>query len=341
MRHTPAALTAMVATLAVALAGCGGSTTAVEDLPADAVFLTAVDRSTDVSTVRVRYESTTFQGGEVFHSGSGEATFAPGAISLTFTMGDWAGSGRSGDEDGAAESLSYEMRFVDGRMYMRIPELLPGPTEADPPDAEWIVYDDGETDGVAAQMEQLDFGATLQALRDSADVTEDGHETIAGVATTRFVGTTTLRSLMLAQSTPEEELEQQAGGDFGPDLDQQMPLTVWIGDDGLVRRYDCTTTQGELETTQSMTVLEYGLEVDITAPPAEATMSAQEFNAYEEQTMESSSSGFYEELESEFESSEGTVTFESEGSATAEAVPAPRATAHPSPTDQSGTDNDG
>lgn len=333
MRHAPLTLTAVVVALVATLGGCGGSTTSVDDLPADAVFLSAVDRSTDVSTVRVRYESTARRDGEVFHSGSGEATFAPGAVSFTFTMGgEWAGRTGS-DEDGGSPELSYELRFVDGMMYMRVPDAQPGLAEEDLPEAEWIVYDDGETDELAAQLEQIDFGATLQALRDSAEVTEDGPETIAGVATTRYVGTTTLRSVMLAQGTTEEQLEEEAAaaeefGDAGPDLDEQIPLTVWIGDDGLVRRFDYTTATGDLETTQSMTVLEYGLEVDITAPPAEATISVEEFESSYQSSVET-----YEEYQ--LEGSEGTITLESEssvtvesgGSATTEAVPAPKPTA--------------
>lgn len=327
MRHTPAGLlTVVVATLGVALAGCGGSATEIGDLPADAVFLTAVDASTDVSTVRVRYESTSRRDGEVLNTSTGEAVFAPGAVSLTFTMEGFRG------ED-ASDELTYELRFVDGTMYMRIPDA-PGMAPQGAPDAEWIVYDDTETDGMAAQMEQLDFGATLQALRDSAEVTEEGRETIAGVAATRYVGTTTLRSLLLAQGMTEEQLEeelaqQQGLGSGGPDLDEPMPLTVWIGDDGLVRRFDYTTVNGQFETTQSMTVLEYGLEVDITAPPAEATTSAVEF---ESSYQSSAESGFYSE---DFEGSEGTITLESEGSATAEAVPAPSSAPAPSATGDS------
>ncbi len=283
VRHAPLSVTAMVATLAVALGGCGGAATTVDDLPADAVFLTAVDRSTDVSTARVTYESTTRRDGEVLHRGSGDATFAPGAVAFSFSMGGIGGEG------GGAGQVTYELRFVDGRMYMRVPEVPPGWSDADLPGAEWITFAAGENDEMAAQMEQFDLGATLQALRDSAEVTEDGRETIVGVETTRYVGTTTLRSLLLAQGRTEEELEQ-AAGDVGDDLDEPMPLTVWIGDDGLVRRYDYTMDDGGTETTQSMTVLEYGLDVDITAPPAEATIDADEFESSYESSVETSES---------------------------------------------------
>lgn len=311
VRHGQLPLTTLVVALVVTLGGCGGSTTAVDDLPADAVFLTAVDRSTDVSTVRVQYETTARRAGEVLHTGGGEAVFAPGAASLIFTMGGFRG------DDELAGEVSYELRFVDGTVYMRVPDPRPGLAAEDLPDAEWIVFADDDTDEMAAQLDQLDFGATLQALRDSVEVTEDGRETIVGVETTRYVGTTTLRSLLAAQGTPEEQFEAEAAGEAGADLDEPMPLTVWIDDDGLVRRYDYTMVDGDFETTQSMTVLEYGLEVDITAPPAELTMDAEEFD---------------------FESSEGTVTLDSEGSATAESAPAPTPKAA---TEQSTTDSDG
>jgi len=329
VRHTRAALTAMAATLAVALAGCAGSTTAIEDLSADAVFLSAVDRSTDISTIRVRYESTSRSDGEVLQTGGGEAIFAPGAVSFTFTMG-----GFRGEVDGSDE-LSYELRFVDGTVYMRMPDVRPEVAGEDLPDAEWITYADGEMDEMAAQLDQLDFGATLQALRDGAEVTEDGRETIAGVATTKYVGTTTLRSFMVAQGTSAEQFEEEAA-DFGPGLDKPMPLTVWIGDDGLVRRFDYTMGAGGFETTQSMTVLEYGLEVDITAPPAELTMSAEEFETLQDQTAGTWRSG-YADVE-EFESG-GTITLESEGSATAER--SATAESVPAPTAKATTDSDG
>ena len=321
VRHAPLSLTAVVATLAVALGGCGGAATTVDDLPADAVFLTAVDRSTDVSTARVEYESTSSRDGAVLHRSAGGATFAPGAISLTFTMGGFRGEGVGSPE------ISYELRFVDGRMYMRVPELPPGGTEADLADAEWVALEeDGDTDEMAAQMEQFDLGATLQALRDSAEVTEDGRETIAGVEATRYVGTTTLRSLLLAQGTTEEQLEEEAAGDGGPDLDEPMPLTVWIGDDGLVRGYDYTMVDGDVETTQSMTVLEYGLDVDITAPPPEVTVSAE---AFESSSQSSAETLEYEELESD-----DRIVLESEDSATAEPDSAPA----PAPEDADDSD---
>lgn len=335
MRHTPLPLIALVIALAATLGGCGGASTAVDDLPADAVFLTAVDRSTDISTVHVEYESTSSRAGEVLHTGGGEAVFAPGAVSFTFTMGGWAGTEGDGAED--LEDLSYELRFVDGTVYLRVPEMPLGMAEDDLPDAQWIVYADGDMDEMAAQLDQFDFGHTLQALRDSAEVTEDGRETIAGVATTRYAGTTTLRSVMLAQGMTEERLEEEAG-DAGPDLDGPMPLTVWIGDDGLIRRYDYTMVDDDIETTQSMTVLEYGLEVDITAPPAEETISAEEF----ESSYQSSTGTFeeYEEYELEIEDS-GSIVVESESSATGTVTSERSATAESAPAPRSTADSDG
>lgn len=58
----------------------------------------------------------------------------------------------------------------------------------------------------------------------------------------------------------------------GVDLDQPIPIEVWIDDDGLVRRYDMAMQMQGTTTTMTFEVLEYGVDVDVIAPPADVTV---------------------------------------------------------------------
>lgn len=66
-----------------------------------------------------------------------------------------------------------------------------------------------------------------------ASVTEIGRETVRGVETTHFLAVFDTAKL-LAEATPEERAEIEAQG---PIPLEEMPMDIWIGDDGLVYRY--------------------------------------------------------------------------------------------------------
>lgn len=197
--------------------------------------------------------------------------------------------------------------------------------------AEWVRYDD--TDPLYAetieQFEQFDLATSLRTLREAADVTVDGTEEVAGVATTRYVGDITTRELLTELQGMDEDDVAELAEFGGPQPDDLVPVTVLIDDDGLVRQVEYRSDLGGGTTTQRLTVLEYGLDVRIEAPPADATISGAEF---EEASTDAFTSEFateleLEDLEVEFEQFESSVeTFGSSGgsaTATAEPVPAP------------------
>ncbi len=147
---------------------------------------------------------------------------------------------------------------------------------------DWIELPADETGSVTGQF---GFGAEanspaelINQLRDAnADVQEIGRETVRGVETTHYLATVNLKQL--AEELPSDEraeLEEQ----FGNTSIDEFPIELWIGDDGLLYRYqmvlDATTAPEDMGEIQSMTmtfdIFDYGAEITVEPPdPSEVT----------------------------------------------------------------------
>ena len=139
--------------------------------------------------------------------------------------------------------------------------------------SQWLRYDldslGPEFASILDQAQQVDPAESLSVLRDVADVTEVGRETLEGVETTHYSGELDLRATLEASGVDPAMLE----GAAGVDLDQPVPVDVWIDEDGLVRRYETSMEVSGTTTTTTFEVLEYGVDVEITAPPADETVA--------------------------------------------------------------------
>jgi hypothetical protein len=121
----------------------------------------------------------------------------------------------------------------------------------------------GERGGAPATVgEVLAAAGLLDALREVGDVRAAGFERIGGTDTTRYDAT--VRIADLAGTVPGNvlpKLEERLGA--------QVPVTVWVDGDGLVRRAVVALGSGDLATTVQVDVSDLGMPVVVEAPPAD------------------------------------------------------------------------
>lgn len=254
-------LAAVLAIVALAAAGCAGSTSGVLDLPADEVLAVAVERSADHDTakMRIRTVTTTPQGDMTV---TGEGVGGTAVAQFTATM--------EGAVFGDQGPVDIEMRLVDGTMYQRSEVFR----EAF--GAEWISVDMTSImpgfETMMQQAQQLDPTQALSQLRDLGRVSEVGPETVNGVSTKHYTALMTMRDSFKAAGMDEATMQQYVDM-AGIDLDADVPMEVWIDDQGLVRRTRVQVSTEVFSTDTTTDILEYGVAVDVTPPPADQTVS--------------------------------------------------------------------
>jgi LppX_LprAFG lipoprotein len=200
--------------------------------------------------------------GEPAMTASGATDYETGRGSVSMEMGGLLGAFPGVDG-------SIDLVLADGVVYLRMPFLstltgTDGWISASPDD---LGQDAGALGlgGGTSDPSQL-----LETLRGVADVvTEEGRETVRGVETTRYVATIDLdRALAEAPADQRERLEALVD-----ELDAglpEVPITVWVDDDGLPRRVTMELAFGSTEalpsTTMSLELFDYGEPVDIVVP---------------------------------------------------------------------------
>lgn len=235
-----------------------------DDEPAEAaggdnVLAAAVDTSVDTSSrFRLTTTSTTPQG-DINTSGEGVST-ADGASQVTLTI-EGAGAQVPGQEG----PLEIETIFVDGVIYQRIP----GFAEQLGTDAEWFSIDaEAQIPGIAELIEQAESADPTQSfdlLQQVADVEEVGTEEINGVSTTHYRAQARLGDLLEQGGIDPNTLGASA------DVDQQVPIDVWLDDEGRVRQLTQDVEVEGIATTTTIEILEYGVDAEISPPPADNT----------------------------------------------------------------------
>ncbi len=118
----------------------------------------------------------------------------------------------------------------------------------------------------------------LEQLRDAnATIEELGTETIRGVSTTHYRATLNLKEL--AETLPPDE-QAELESQFGDTGIEELPMEIWVGDDGLVYRYtmevDASSADTGMPGLQSMRMefdmYDYGAEIIVEPPdPSEVT----------------------------------------------------------------------
>lgn len=165
-----------------------------------------------------------------FDAVSGNSSFA---MDLSVFADAAAVSGEEIPAEFADMFGEMEIRTIDGVSYIKFPffGMMFG---ADTP---WISAPAEEGDDLTGEFtfgQAQDPTEMLSRLEDAdATVTEVGRETVNGVETTHWMVVFDTEAL-LAEATPEERAEMEAQGMFP---EGELPMDIWISDDGYVIRY--------------------------------------------------------------------------------------------------------
>ncbi len=261
---------------------------------------TRAESPTPVETVQVAYRETTAE--ETARTYFEATTTAPGpdpqdtaqAEPRTFTM---RGQGFI-DFSGAASSMTMEvlgmerleMRQVENTVYMKMPEEFAAQVSGAKP---WVVMD---LNAVAKQQNGVNLGqmrsgvaldptGQLEYLRGvSESVEKVGEEQVRGTQTTRYGATIDLRKAATQEGPEAREAYDETIEILGA---SKLPVEVWLDDQNRIRRFAMNLTvpmpenaaspnaSREDATMRTQTVVEYydfGVPVDVQAPPPEQTM---------------------------------------------------------------------
>lgn len=271
MRRGLLALTLLIALLPLA---CGGG----EASSPEAAVAEAATNSVEAGTSRVSLELTMTGIGDkpVTITGEGIQDSQEHRARLTFDL-----SG-VGELSGGGVQLGEIDLILDGfTLYMNLPFLeTAGLKPWVEIDLQALAQEEGVDLGSLRGLSQTDPTQVLQYLQAASDdIEEVGEEDVRGVGTTRY--RTSIDLDKVAQQAPAdaraaiEELLAEAGL-------ETIPAEVWIDGDGLVRRIELAYEGMEFTPGQKgdmdlrVELYEYGVEVDVQAPPADQVMPFQD-----------------------------------------------------------------
>ena len=263
MRRVLVAL--QVVALAVGLTACGGDALALDPVAS------AATKTVESGSSRVEFAIAMKAAGQSMDmTGSGLFDYRERRGAVTYRM-QLPGVGNA----------SMEMRMIDTKLYLRLPQAVAGP--ALPNGKQWFGLDLDKSLrraglGSLDFTQQQDPAQTLQYLRAaSSGVKENGSATVRGVETTRYVGRLDFRKALDAglERLPAAERERARQGMqrmLGRPGSKGVPFEVFVDDDGLLRRLTLDMSMeamGQpLSTKLSMDYFDFGVDVDVQAPPA-------------------------------------------------------------------------
>ena len=205
------------------------------------------------------------KGGPLQVSADGVADNATHSLQMTMDLSSIAKL--SGSQFGTADQWKADLQLDGTVMYMRLPvlsQVLPG---AKP----WLKLDLqtlGSKAGVnfsqiLQQAESQDPTQALQMLESVGDVQKVGTAQVGGVDTTEYSGTIDPQKVIAKfPGTGLEKYSKQLGT-------QQIPVQVWIGGDGLVRKLHESFAVGASSLDMTFSLSDFGTPVTVTPPPAD------------------------------------------------------------------------
>ncbi|HET6657530.1 MAG TPA: LppX_LprAFG lipoprotein [Gaiellaceae bacterium] len=257
--------------LALAASACGGSSQpAAEQAPQDAIVLAAA-KTKDAGTYKADTTASSELAGQTFEmSGTGEfdGENQRGQMTMTTSI--------------AGQDLDMEMVYALPAIYVRYPPgLLPGMPAGKPwvkLDLEKLGREAGLDLNQLMQVGQSDPSQGLQFLSGASDVQSVGQEDVRGVPTTHYKGTVDLQAL--AEKNPAlkdsvDQLIQQSGV-------TEVPIEVWIDDEGFVRRMKQSLEGAaagsgvKMDLTTTTELYDFGTDVNVEEPPADQVVDFSE-----------------------------------------------------------------
>ena len=256
-KWTALGLALALACSAVVLAGCGVSKT-LDPVAA------AATKTENAGGVKVVMTVGVTAGGKTFTVDANGA-FDKDEGQLTLALGG----------QGTAE-LRFLQEGGDPVVYLNMPMLssqLPGGKS-------WIRLDVAKAgQALGVNVDQLLSQAgqnpadALDLLRASGSVDEVGTETVNGEPTTHYKATIDLEKAVSKLGDRAQQLVQHLIDQGAP---SSLPVDVWIGDDGLVRKLtmdeSVSASGSSAEVDLSLVFSDYGTDVNVSAPPAGDTL---------------------------------------------------------------------
>jgi hypothetical protein len=174
--------------------------------------------------------------------------------------------------DGSVE-LRYLQENGDPVVYVNAPAL----SSMIPGGKSWVRLDlEQVAKGAGVDLNQMIAQAAqnpanvLDLLRSAGSVQTVGTETVDGVQTTHYRATIDLSKAAGLVGGPAQQAVQHLIDNGGPST---IPVDVWIGDDGLVRRVsidDRITVSGQTASVKvQLDISDYGATANVTAPPSD------------------------------------------------------------------------
>ena len=203
---------------------------------------------------------------------------------LTGGLGGLPGQGVPDFDDPEAWKIDL---IVDGKVaYMRFPALASELPEG----KTWVKLDSSDTGKRAhglglSGVDDFTNGdprELLDVLKSvSGEVETVGTEELRGTPTTHYRATVDLADLdRFAPKGGGQELRDMLDDAFERAGFSEMPFDVWLDDEGLIRKVEARLSvepPGESEKVEaglSFELFDYGVEVDVTPPPAEEVADA-------------------------------------------------------------------
>jgi hypothetical protein len=251
--------------LAAGLTGCGVAGTI--DPVAGAATKSQQAGSGKVSmTVDVDVDGTTY-------TATGKGAFAQDRGELTLDLSSLMKLAKLPAASGDVKIL-YLQESGDPVMYVQIPSLssqIPGGKSWIRLNLEKVGKVMGFDLGAALGPTGQNPAEVLDMLRASGPLEEVGKETLDGTETTRYKGTLDLDAVAKLKGISEATVRRlKASG-----MPTQLPVEVWIGNDGLVRQVrllEVPTSGKPTSTSVTIGFTDYGTDVSVTAPPSDEVL---------------------------------------------------------------------
>lgn len=288
----------LTAVLSALVAGCGGSTSTSPPVPAlsDLTSVAQATRSAESAqfaldlTASFGDQDLTMGASGAFDSTANRARmrFDMSALAEVFGGFGAAFGAKTGDLEGFDDPSQWQLDAIqDGTLvYLRFPLLfseLPDGKEWVKADAAQLAQQQGADLGQLGSFARTDPREVLDALEAVAGELEVvGRESVRGEDTTHY------RAQLDPAEIAAEASATGAGGDLLGSFEEALaqaglatiPVDVWVGDDGLLRKLELDvqmTPQGQSTEATMRLVLElydYGADVDVSPPDAALVVDA-------------------------------------------------------------------